>query len=187
MADTGELVRAPEGPQVLVRNGVRQEVSRQTGVLSQLSFETYMVDLSNLGDNFSSRWRDARERSMVELLNPEGGDQDPAIANRFTAEFHMRLALPFLSMTFVLIACVFVLTGTFDRRGIAKKIIYAASTVILMEALMLSAVNNAAKQPWMVIFLYLIAFAPVPFLLYRLSGHKKSSMQHTLQQTMEQA
>src|ERR1043166_3076502 len=41
MAESGELVQAPEGPRILVKKGTRQDVANDTGVLSQLSFDTY--------------------------------------------------------------------------------------------------------------------------------------------------
>jgi lipopolysaccharide export system permease protein len=166
MAEAGELMRAPEGPKVLVKNGMRQEVDSATGALSQLTFDTYLIDLSNIDDSFNTRWSEPRERSINGLI--EGAAEQPDMAARFMAELHMRLTLPFLAITFVLIACVFILTGSFDRRGITRKIISAATMVILLEAAMLFAINTASKNAWMVILLYMIAFVPLPFLFYRL-------------------
>lgn len=172
MSESGELIHGPHGPQVLVKNGVRQDVDRKTGNLSQLTFDSYMVDLGALDDNFSSRWREPRERMMDELLNPTGTDAAPMTAMRFLAEYHMRLTMPFLAITFVLISCMFILTGSFDRRGITLKIIMAAATVIVLEAAMLSVVNMIAKHTWFVVGLYLIALVPLPITLHRLMQDK---------------
>lgn len=168
MSEAGELLHGPHGPQVLVRNGVRQDVDRKTGNLSQLSFNSYMVDLGALDDNFSTRWREPRERMMNELLHPEATDTQPGVAQRFLGEFHMRLTMPFLAITFVLISCMFILTGSFDRRGINQKIIMAAISVIVLEAIMLSVVNMIAKDIWFVAGLYIIALVPIPIALHRL-------------------
>ncbi|NDE90149.1 MAG: LPS export ABC transporter permease LptF [Alphaproteobacteria bacterium] len=172
MSESGELVHSDHGPQVLVKNGIRQDVDRATGNLSQLTFESYLVDLGALDDNFSTRWREPRERMMDELLNPTGIDDTPLTATRFLAEFNMRLTMPFLSITFVLISCMFILTGTFDRRGITIKIIMAASTVIALEAAMLSVMNMITHQPWFIAGLYIIALLPLPFVLHRLQHDK---------------
>lgn len=169
MAESGELVRGEQGPQVLVKKGLRQSIDKDTGVLSQLSFDSYLLDLSNMGDDFAGRWREPRERTMTELLTPTGMDTNPVVVNRFLAEFHMRLTLPFLAITFVLISCSFLLTGHFDRRGVGRKVIMAAVCVVLLEATMLSAMNMISKQVWMIGALYLIAIVPLPFLFHRLA------------------
>jgi lipopolysaccharide export system permease protein len=168
MAESGELVRDKAGPSIMVRNGMRQDVDSSSGVLSQLTFDKYLVNLSNADDSFSTRWRDPRERSITELLNPQGTDQEPQTRARFIAEIHLRMAMPFLSVTFVLIACTFVLTGSYERRGIARKIIMAAFTVVMIEIIMLTIFNMLSKEPWLAVLLYLTAFVPVPFLLQRL-------------------
>ncbi len=168
MSESGELLHGPHGPQVLVKNGVRQDVDRKTGTLSQLSFNSYMVDLGAIDDNFSTRWREPRERMMDELIHPDQADMQPATITRFLGEFHMRLTMPFLAITFVLISCMFILTGSFDRRGINLKIIMAATSVIILEATMLSIVNMIAKEIWFVAGLYIIALAPIPIALGRL-------------------
>ena len=172
MSESGELLHGPNGPQVLVKNGVRQDVDRKTGALSQLTFDSYMVDLGALDDNFSTRWREPRERMMGELLNPDPADLRIATTTQFLSEFHMRLTMPFLSITFVLISCMFVLTGSFDRRGINMKIIMAATSVIILEATMLSVVNLITKQIWFVVGLYIIALVPIPIALGRLMSDK---------------
>lgn len=168
MAESGELVRTPEGPKILIHNGTRQEVERASGILSQLSFESYLVDLGVLGDNFATRWRDPRERNMIELLEGDPIDRRAIITNRFLAEFHSRLAMPFLAVTFSLVAALFMLTGVFDRRGITRKVILAGGTIVLMEALMLLFIQLISKDVWMVTLLYLLSFAPLPFLLHGL-------------------
>ena len=172
MSESGELLHGPHGPQVLVKNGVRQDVDPKTGILSQLTFNSYMVDLGALDDNFSTRWREPRERMMNELINPDPTDTPPSAVTQFLAEFHMRLTMPFLAITFVLISCMFILTGSFDRRGITVKIVLAATTVIILEATMLSVVNMITKHIWFVIGLYLIALAPIPICLHQLMSDK---------------
>jgi hypothetical protein len=63
---------------------------------------------------------------------------------------------------------MFILTGSFDRRGITTKIIMAATTVIILEAAMLSVVNMIAHYTAFAIGLYAIALGPVPIVLHRL-------------------
>jgi lipopolysaccharide export system permease protein len=170
MAESGELIRTDKGPNVLVKNGVRQELDSATGLLSQLSFKSYLVDLTTVNDNFSTRWREPRERSMVELLTPEGTDKDPITVGRFIAEFHLRLTMPFLAVTFALIACVTLLTGQYNRRGMMQKIIIAGLAVVALESSMLSILNLIAKNDFLVIVLYVLSFGPLPFLVARLKG-----------------
>ncbi len=168
MAESGEMIRTEKGPNILVKNGIRQELQRATGNLSQLTFRSYLVDLTTFNDNFTSRWREPRERSMWELLNPQGEDRDPLTRGRFMAEFHLRLTMPMLAITFCLFACVAMLTGGFERRGFARKIAAVAVIVILLEAAMLSGLNLVARQPWLFFMLYALSLGPIPFLVHRL-------------------
>jgi lipopolysaccharide export system permease protein len=168
MADSGEMVHAAQGPNILVKHGVRQEMDSATGQLSQLSFDSYMVDLSSLGGDFSQRWVEPRERSMVDLLWPKDKDLDQVAHNRFFAEFNLRLVLPFLAVTFTLIACVGTLTGTFDRRGMMIRVAASALAIVCIEGAVITLYNMTAKQPILAIGLYLVTFGPVPFLYRRL-------------------
>ncbi|MBI3419376.1 MAG: LPS export ABC transporter permease LptF [Proteobacteria bacterium] len=170
MADSGELVHAEQGPRIIVKHGIRQEMDRNTGQLSQLGFESYMVDLSTLDDNFSQRWLPPRERSTFDLLSKSANRTDATNRGKLFSEFHMRMVLPFLSITFALVACVSVLTGGFDRRGITQRLVLAGITVVVIEAGMLAIFNMMVRDPWLVMVLYIMALAPVPFLYGRLAG-----------------
>jgi lipopolysaccharide export system permease protein len=169
MAETGELVHAPEGPRILVHNGMQQEMDEKTGLLSQLSFDTYMVDLSSLADNFDSRFVEPRERPTFSLLNPPPGLETPVL-NKFASEFHMRLVLPFVAIPFALIVCIVALTGNFDRRGILARVAVGAIVATLIEAGVLVVFNITVKQPSLAPFFYLVAFGPAPFFYQRLAA-----------------
>lgn len=169
MADAGELVHAPDGPRILVKHGMRQEMDEETGLLSQLSFETYMVDLTTLGDSFDQRWIEPRERNTWDLLHPQNVP-NPVLRNKFFSEFHMRLTLPFLAMTFILVVCVTALTGGFDRRGMMKRIAVAGLALAAIEASLLMMFNLTTKQIWLAPLMYVVVFAPAPFLYTRLAA-----------------
>ncbi len=179
MADSGELVHTQAGPNILVKHGMRQEMDSASGQLSQLSFDSYMVDLSSLGGNFSERWVEPRERSMKELLAPSDKIDD-AMKTRFLAEFHMRLVLPFLAVTFTLIACVAALTGSFDRRGMNLRVAAAALAIIVLEGIVITLYNLTAKQIWLAVLLYAVVFLPVPFLYQRLMADRPSRPMRSL-------
>jgi lipopolysaccharide export system permease protein len=166
MADSGELVHTQKGANILVKHGTRQEMDSATGQISQLSFDSYMVDLSSLGGDFSQRWIEPRERGMADLLWPPDKHVDEGLRMRLLSEFHMRLVFPALAITFTLIACVAALTGAFDRRGMTMRVIGAALAIVLLEGVVITLYNLMAKQIWLVVLLYGVAFLPIP-LLYR--------------------
>lgn len=170
MAERGEMIRTDKGPSVLVKNGIRQELNTATGQLGQLSFKSYLIDLSSMTNTFKERWKEPRERTMFELLHPEGPDLDPSVMKRFLSEFHLRLTLPFLAVTFCFIACALMLTGQFQRRGMTGKMVIAALLIIAIESTMLSLVNLINKQPELVPLLYVLTLAPVPFCWVMLQG-----------------
>lgn len=161
IAERGALVRTDEGPRVLLVNGNRQEVNRQTGQLSMLYFERYTVDLAGLGGDSSNRRRDPAERFMSELFHPnEKEAQDEAFVRELAAEAHSRLSAPFFGITFPLIALVALLTGEFNRRGRPHRLALAAVAVGVLFALSLAAQDLANREASAVVLLYLVPFAP---------------------------
>ncbi len=81
MAENGALVRTDEGPQVIMVNGNRQEVSKDSGALSLLYFDRYVLNVHSVDKTLDKRWREPRERFLDELFFPDMTDGN----NRFNA------------------------------------------------------------------------------------------------------
>ena len=161
MAERGILLQTPDGPQVVMIKGNRQEVNER-GQVSLLYFDRYVVDLGLTGQAPEARWPEPRERFLPELLWP-----DPTVAgdrfyhNELVAEGHRRLITPLYPFAYVLIAVGVILAAPFSRRGLFVQIAIAVALVGATEGAGLALNNMAAKLPFLAPVQYLTAALPI--------------------------
>lgn len=161
LAKRGVMVSDRNGQQVLVYDGSRQEYNTATGALSRLDFDRYSLDLPESGP-VRQRYREPDERTLIELLNPdEEALSNPNLLREFRMEAHRRFVSPFLAITFTLISLCCLLTGPSDRRGLSKRILTAASSVIVLQGFYLVAYNLAKDSTIGLVLMYLVAFVPL--------------------------
>ncbi|MDA0703409.1 MAG: LPS export ABC transporter permease LptF [Proteobacteria bacterium] len=162
MAERGALVVSDDGPRVLMINGNRQEVQRESGQLSLLYFDRYTFDLGQFTGRPETRWRTPEERYLNELIWPDYSNQgDAYYANKLITEGHQRLVAPLYALGFVLIALASLLAGEFDRRWQAKRIIVAVGAVVVVQAAGIAFQNLAAKHIDTIPLMYLNAAMPI--------------------------
>ncbi|MFO0998368.1 MAG: LPS export ABC transporter permease LptF [Alphaproteobacteria bacterium] len=155
MAERGALVKGEDGPRVILVEGNRQEVERETGRLSLLYFDRYTVDLSTLTNQSQTRWREPSERFLSELLHPNPNDvNDVFYAKNLRAEAHHRFVAPLYPFAFALITVAALLSGEFDRRGQTRRILVAVLAVALTQAAELGLFNLASKSPLAIWLMY---------------------------------
>ncbi|MFA7429043.1 MAG: LPS export ABC transporter permease LptF [Rhodospirillaceae bacterium] len=146
MAERGALVQSDGGPRVVMVNGSRHSVERGTGRLSLLYFDSYTMTLGDGREDAGVRFRDARERNMDDLLRTTT-DMDRNLQDvdirRFRVEAHQRMINPLSHITFALIAVAALLTGPFERRGGAKRVLWAIGAMLATQAAMIGAANLA--------------------------------------------
>ena len=162
MAENGALVRTDEGPQVIMVNGNRQEVSKDSGTLSLLYFDRYVLDVHSVDKTLDKRWREPRERFLDELFFPDMTDGNNRFnAAKLRAEGHQRLTLPIYALTFTAIALAALLSGDYARRGLGKRITTAILLIVAIQGAALGFTNLAARFPWLVPLIYLNALLPL--------------------------
>ena len=162
MAENGALVRTDEGPQVIMVNGNRQEVSKDSGTLSLLYFDRYVLDVHSVDKTLDKRWREPRERFLDELFFPDMTDGNNQFnAAKLKAEGHQRLTLPIYALTFTVIALAALLSGDYARRGLGKRITTAILLIVAIQGAALGFTNLAARFPWLVPLIYLNALLPL--------------------------
>jgi lipopolysaccharide export system permease protein len=162
MAENGALVRTDEGPQVIMVNGNRQEVSKDSGALSLLYFDRYVLDVHSVDKTLDKRWREPRERFLDELFFPDMTDGNNRYnAAKLRAEGHQRLTLPIYALTFTVIALAALLSGDYARRGLGKRITTAILLIVAIQGAALGFTNLAARFPWLVPLIYLNALLPL--------------------------
>ncbi len=160
LAQRGRLVSGPAGPRVLLENGSREQIDRQTGRLDVLTFKQNVIDLSDGGTSGPPRYRDASEMPITELLHPSAYVSNPHDIGKFEVEAHRRLATPLTVLSFALVALVSVLSGAFRRYGGIIRPLAAIGTVVVLLALELVVQNLAARVPSLIPLIYLEAILP---------------------------
>ncbi|MDQ2801712.1 MAG: LPS export ABC transporter permease LptF [Pseudomonadota bacterium] len=143
LAERGRLVETPNGPEVVLIDGSRQEIDPRTGRLNLLTFKENVIDL-----NDASR-QGARLPDMSEVTLPALLDPHPANAReipRWIAEAHKRLATPLTAIAYALVALLSVLSGTFRRHGSIVRPLAAVGAVVGLLALQLVFDDMAARD-----------------------------------------
>ncbi|MCB9987927.1 MAG: LPS export ABC transporter permease LptF [Rhodospirillales bacterium] len=171
IAKRGVIVSTPDGQQVVVYDGSRQSLDKNTHVLSRLDFERYIIDLPNGGATpIAKRWREPDERTFLELFHPDMSDVDDVKRHRqFFVEIHRRIISPLLAPAYTLIVLSFLLVGPVDRRGQGLRIGGAVLCVILVQVLYLSALSLARHQDAGLVLIYILVFSPIVLGLFSLS------------------
>ena len=162
IAERGTLTFTEKGPRLLMRNGSQQEMKNEDGQLSILYFERYSLDIGGLHQAASARFRDARERSLHELLTmSEDTGLSPAEVRRFRTEAHQRLSWPLFNLSFVAVALILLLPAHFNRRGQTSKILIAVSIMISAETTALGITHLATRYVGVAPLLYVVALLPL--------------------------
>ena len=161
LAESGRLIPGGAGgaPRVLLHNGSRQEIDRNSGRLNVLTFDENSIDLATTGKTGDVRYRDNAEMSLAELLDPGQALNARDVGKQFV-EAHRRLSSPLTAASFAMVALVSVLTGAFQRHGNVVRPLVAVLSVVGLLALGLAIQNIAARQPVLIPLIWLYAILP---------------------------
>jgi lipopolysaccharide export system permease protein len=158
LSEVGRLIEGPNGPRVLLVNGSRQEIDRQSGRLNVLTFGQNELDLADTQATSGERLRDMTEMSLSELLHPPMSN--PRDVSKWIAEGHKRLTTPLTAISYALIALLAVLSGTFRRHGSFVRPLVAVAAMVALLAFGLAMDNLAARNNAMLPMMWVQALAP---------------------------
>lgn len=167
-AEKGRIVYTDTGPKIILVNGVRQELSRDSQQFSSLKFERYSVELGQTG---SKKIKDAgvREKTLWQLLNAEKDSSLSAEDKRkYIVEGHRRLLSPWYNLVFALLACTGLLIGNFNRRGQTKIIFISVTIMIIVQGLDLMLTSLSGRSLYFLPVLYLNGLLPLGICIYLL-------------------
>ena len=185
-AESGQLLEGTHGPRVLLVNGSRQEIDRQTGRLNILTFAENELDLVDAGGPEAERPVDMSEVSLRELFRPVRAL--PRDAGKWVAEAHRRLAEPIAALSYALVALVSVLTGTFQRHGGFLRPFFSVMVVVGLVALGLTINSLAARDNALIPLIWARTVLPglvSAFVLYAPGGFDRGLMRrHTHRESL---
>lgn len=171
LAESGQMVQGDTGDQIIIYNGMRQEVGKSPAQLNQLFFDKYTFDLKLFSKEGNFRLSKPSEIDTLTLWQRTEADIDPAYRSSLRSELHKRFATPFISISFALIVLSFLLGGEFNRRGQNQKILKSALAVICLQGASLIVLNMTKDNNSLIPLLYVVNIAPAffgGFLLHRL-------------------
>ena len=160
LAERGKLIESSGVPQVLMFNGSREEIDKQTGRLNVLQFSQNAIDLVNNDKGEEQRYRDPTEMSLGELLNPPPGLVPDRDIPKLLVEAHRRLSAPLTAASFPMVALLAVLTGTFRRHGNVLRPLISVLSVVGLLALGLAINDLAARQTALIPLIWVYSALP---------------------------
>lgn len=160
LARSGQLVAGPNGPEILLKDGSREQIDPRTGRLNVLKFKRNMVDLAQANKSQANFAPNASEASMSELLHPDPAKIPLATRKKWSAEAYRRLAAPFNALSYTLFALFAVLGVRFRRHGGLVGPSAAVGAVVLLVALGIGVDNLAARQNTLLPLIWLTPILP---------------------------
>jgi lipopolysaccharide export system permease protein len=170
LAERGAFADTGGGSRIIMVNGNRQQYDRDTGKLSVLTFDRYVLDLDMMRDAPEARSREAQERFLPDLLFPPE-DLDPGSRDAYLVEGNERLTVPLTAFSFALIPLACLLPGEFNRRGQLKRVLLAVGCALAFQALDLAVKNLEGRFAAAIPISYVVDLLPfvvgVGILLHR--------------------
>jgi lipopolysaccharide export system permease protein len=161
VAERGRLAISDDQPRVVLVNGNRQELDRESGRLRLLYFDRYSVDLGRIVERTQVRWREPRERFIHELFAAPRDENDRQYRSRLRGEGHNRIVAPLLSLTMTLAALAALLPGDYNRRGQTRRVIAAIVAAVVIQTSGVSMQTVITKWPATTPMIYLNALLPI--------------------------
>ena len=155
MAESGKLVNTDDGPRLVLLNGNRQEIQARNGELSLLYFERYAFDFGDVTGLDATRFKEAKERLLPDLLWPHDVVEERH-RREFAAEGHRRLITPVVSLLFVFVGLGALFSGDFNRRGSNWRLLAAVAAAISLQALTFSLMDLIVRAPDLIPLVYLL-------------------------------
>lgn len=129
MAQRALLANTPVGPRLIMFEGNAQWVEGGEGRLKVLAFDKHTFDLGAFDKRRDMTSREASERYLDELLNPEKTVNEKQ-RRKYFSEAHNRLTGPLYCIVFALIGVYALIGGNFNRRGYGGRIAMAMGAVL---------------------------------------------------------
>jgi lipopolysaccharide export system permease protein len=144
------LVRAADGPRLVMFDGAAQRLEPGTKNLTTLSFEKLVYDLTSLIEPDAERRRKPSEMYAHQLIAPSDELMDGREAGKFVAEGHEQISAPLYAVTLPLVALAALLGPGFRRRGNGGRLAAAIALAALARLLGVTAkaATTGAAELW---------------------------------------
>ena len=166
-AARGVLLQHAGGSYLVLQQGDLVRSDHVKGDSSVVNFETYALDLSQLGTPNAAPVYQAMERSTLFLLDPGNEDAYPRdYPQRVRAEIHDRTTAPLFTLAFGLIALAFLGQPHSNRQGRTVAIATVVGICLLLRAFGFAATAVGRNLNGAIPFMYAIPLIGIAFGIY---------------------
>jgi lipopolysaccharide export system permease protein len=159
LAERGAFADTGGASRIIMVNGDRQQYDRETGKLSVLTFDRYVLDLDMMRDAPEARSREAQERFLGELFFPPS-DLDDATRDAYLVEANERLTVPLTAFSFAILPLACLLPGEFNRRGQLRRVLTAVGIALAFQAADLAVKNLEGRFTAAIPVSYIVDLLP---------------------------
>ncbi|TNC73493.1 LPS export ABC transporter permease LptF [Rubellimicrobium roseum] len=176
-AASAYLVRGAGAPQLVMVDGMIQQLGAEGTQLLTTTFTDLAYDLGPLLQVDSGDRRGTRERSTWELLTDRArvAEETGSSPSEILAEAQDRVAEALLAPAAALIALGSLLLGQFSRFGVWRQVIGAIVLVILVKGIESGAVQAVRSEPtlWPLLYVPSLAGGAIGLALLALAGRSR--------------
>lgn len=151
------LVRTDNGPQLVMVNGLVQDLNVQTGRLTTTGFDEFVYDIGALVSANAVRARNVGGLSTWQLLNPtpQLQEQTGQTAQQMILNGHDRFGQALLAFVAGLVGFSALIAGGFSRFGLWRNIVLAIVLVVVLKILESVGTSMARTSAELWPFMYL--------------------------------
>jgi lipopolysaccharide export system permease protein len=168
-ADRALLVRDPDGPKLIMFDGMAQSLELPEKRLSVTRFTDFTIAIGSLIESPSEGRMDSRELTTPQLLAPseELLEQTRRSRDYLQREGHLRFTQALLSIGASVIGFAALMVGGFSRFGLWRQIALAVLLVVFVKLIDNSAIDVAKARPddWPVVYLASVVAGLISVLL----------------------
>jgi lipopolysaccharide export system permease protein len=157
LAERGRIVEVDDQPYFVLEKGSLQRQDKNRSEAALVYFERYALDMDQLSDNKGPIGYKPRERSTIELMNPDTSDAYvKEQIGRFRAELHERFSQPLYAFATLGIAFAALGTARTTRQGRGSAIAAAGLAMLALRVAGFWASSMAVRTAGGVMLMYLV-------------------------------
>ena len=176
IAKTGQLLRSDTSTSLVLFDG-NVQTPNDDGSLDVIDFETYQLDLSDVGALDKVLRLKPSDKFLHELLRPDPRSYiTPKSRKELAAEGHARLAAPLWNIALVLVALAFILRGQHSKLGNNRKIAICAVVGLLLRLMGFAVASSAEGNSALNALQYFIPALVIGVCLWYLTSKRQWRM-----------
>lgn len=146
---------------LLMRNGERIELDKETKKNSITKFDSYQYDLKSIL-NVKRKKAQPNERYMLDLLNNDS--KDDATNMTMVAMFHQKMTSPLLTLIFAFLSFLLIVMASYRRRQRNVSLLILIILIVVFQGTFFWITNAAAKDIKFIEYIYDLVGVPIAVL-----------------------